>query len=304
VIATIFVALVALSPDVARIQIHLAEVEAELRTVDTSELSADQRARREAVIDELARYRTRGAFPRNLDFAERTPYFIDDRGVRCAMAHLIEMFGGAPLVERVARTANNAYVRELADDAELAAWLSAHGITLAEAARIQPTYERLGLGERCDSGFECTFGLCIPSFEDPGFSYCSVECAGTLEPCPHDARGNVMVCWPVVGRHACMYPIPTPGAAGSPCTAGCTCVIDDHGAYCTHACEFDEDCPEDLTCTAEPEGARSCRLDGTRTDHPGPPGCASTDASLALVVVPLLALRRRSRPSRTAPPRE
>jgi hypothetical protein len=42
------------------------------------------------------------------------PYFIDARGVRCAMAQLIELAGGAALVHRIARTRNNAYVRELA----------------------------------------------------------------------------------------------------------------------------------------------------------------------------------------------
>jgi hypothetical protein len=139
---TMLIVLAALSGDaeVARVQAHLAGAEAQLRAADVTALSPQQRARRAHLIDQLAAYRERGEFPRNLDFAERTPYFIDDRGVRCAMAHLIEQNGGAALVARVAATANNARVAELAADPELLAWLRHHGMTVAEAARVQPAY--------------------------------------------------------------------------------------------------------------------------------------------------------------------
>ncbi len=57
------------------------------------------------------------------------------------MAHLIEVSGHGDLVQRVAAIRNHAFVRELAGDEELGEWLRAHGLTLAEAARIQPTYD-------------------------------------------------------------------------------------------------------------------------------------------------------------------
>jgi hypothetical protein len=40
----------------------------------------------------------------------------------------------------VARTRNNAYVRELADEPGLMAWLDRNGLSVEEAARIQPGY--------------------------------------------------------------------------------------------------------------------------------------------------------------------
>ncbi|HEY3497650.1 MAG TPA: hypothetical protein VGK73_23290 [Polyangiaceae bacterium] len=95
---------------------------------------------RSLLLTELARYRRRGRFPVNPDFEEPTPYFVDAQGTRCAMAHLLELGGEAALVRRIATTRNNARVRELADERRLLAWLDAAGISVAEAALIQPTY--------------------------------------------------------------------------------------------------------------------------------------------------------------------
>ena len=89
----------------------------------------------------LHAYWTTGVFPHNHDFpGERRPYFVDRHGTRCAMAYLIEHAGGAALVHRVAATANNARVQELAGDPELVAWLDRNGMTADEAARVQPSY--------------------------------------------------------------------------------------------------------------------------------------------------------------------
>jgi hypothetical protein len=169
--------------ETARIQAHLDGASSILRAADTSALSPVQRPRRAAVIAELARYRERAVFPRNLDFAELTPYFIDDRGVRCAMAHLIETFGGGALVARVAADANNARVAELAADPELLAWLEAHGLTVAEAARVQPAYQN-AVGQFCWTGTDdgCASGLCITA---PGnldsARICSQPCDPAVE---------------------------------------------------------------------------------------------------------------------------
>ena len=85
-----------------------------------------------------------------MDFAEPMPYFVDAKGVRCAMAHLLEAGGERELVQRIARERNNAFVRDLADESRLLAWLAAAGLTACRKPsskspkpRQQPTPRRL-----------------------------------------------------------------------------------------------------------------------------------------------------------------
>lgn len=127
-------------PEVARIQRHLTTVEAELRAAEV-DLTLGQHAGRAVAIDRLHRYRVAGVFPHNHSLDVRAPFFIDEHGTRCAMAHLIEEAGGAELVAAVHTTRNNAYVAELAGEPALIAWLDRNGLTAAEAARIQPAYD-------------------------------------------------------------------------------------------------------------------------------------------------------------------
>jgi hypothetical protein len=56
------------------------------------------------------------------------------------MAYLIDRSGRRDIVDKVAASRNNAYIRELADDPALVAWLDSSGLSVAEAARIQPAY--------------------------------------------------------------------------------------------------------------------------------------------------------------------
>lgn len=127
--------------ETARIRQHLATVEAELRDRDVSALTPAQRQARAKNLDVLHEYWERGVFPVNTDFpARRVPYFIDHLGTRCAMAYLIERSGRGDIVRRIALTHNNAYIRDLKGDAELGAWLRDNGLTVTEAARIQPAY--------------------------------------------------------------------------------------------------------------------------------------------------------------------
>ena len=56
------------------------------------------------------------------------------------MAYLIDRSGRSDIVAKVASTRNNAYIRQLATDPGLIAWLDSAGLSVAEAARIQPTY--------------------------------------------------------------------------------------------------------------------------------------------------------------------
>jgi hypothetical protein len=125
--------------DRVRITEHLRHVEQTLRRRDVSHLSAAQARERLRNLDRLHAYWTHGVFPHNTHHRERTPYFIDDDGRTCAMAQLIIDSGHADLAEALARTQNYARIRDMHSPA-LAAWLAASGLSLEEAAWIQPGY--------------------------------------------------------------------------------------------------------------------------------------------------------------------
>ena len=122
-------------------QTRLDTILGELRARDVSSLSQAQRTNRARNIETLRRYREIGEFPRNYDFAQPTPYFVDRMtGTLCAVAFLLDASGRRDIVDRVAKTNNNVWVPELAGDTEFQGWLGEQGLTLAEAARIQVPY--------------------------------------------------------------------------------------------------------------------------------------------------------------------
>ena len=124
-----------------RLRAHFAQVEGELRSADVTALTPAQRGHRTRGIEALHEYAARGVFPHNHTGVDRSiPIFVDPHGTHCAMAFLIARFGGESLVRRVAATHNTATIGELADEPGLMAWLGEEGLTVAEAARIQPTY--------------------------------------------------------------------------------------------------------------------------------------------------------------------
>jgi Domain of unknown function (DUF4440) len=127
--------------EVARLRAHFDSVTVELRSANAPSLSLSQRRARATLMGWLQEYRDAGRFPRNVRFPELAlPFFRDDSGVLCAMAYLIDQTGRRDLVDRVAVTRNNAFIAELADDSELRAWLDSVGLSVTEAARIQPSY--------------------------------------------------------------------------------------------------------------------------------------------------------------------
>ncbi|HET6838040.1 MAG TPA: hypothetical protein VFH24_08345 [Gemmatimonadales bacterium] len=127
--------------EVARLRAHFDSVDTELRDAETLRLSPAQRTARATLIDWLREYREAGQFPRNDRFPDSAmPFFRDSHGALCAMAYLIERSGRGDLVDRVASIRNNAFIVELADDPELPGWLDSVGLSVAEAARIQPNY--------------------------------------------------------------------------------------------------------------------------------------------------------------------
>jgi len=128
--------------ETARLRLHFAEVEREMLSRDISDLTPAQHVARAEQIEQLRRYAARGAFPRNTYHpGKRTPYFRDASGNLCAMAFLIAASGRGDIVDHIARNRNYAFVPDLIDEPGLAEWLQDHGLTVAEAARIQPAYD-------------------------------------------------------------------------------------------------------------------------------------------------------------------
>lgn len=138
-----------LTAETARLREHFDSVEVELQARHTDGYSAAQRAARRELIGWLREYRDTGRFPLNDRLPHPAPFFRDSRGTLCAMAWLIARSGRTDFVDRVAATRNNATIAELAGDPVLVAWLDSVGLSVEEAARIQPRYgpppeERVG----------------------------------------------------------------------------------------------------------------------------------------------------------------
>lgn len=130
-----------LRKEVVRLRAHFDSVDSELRTRDVSRLSPAQRTQRQRLVTWLEEYRNAGVFPINDRFQGRlVPFFRDSKGTLCAMAYLIDRSGRRDIVDKVASSRNNAFIPELTDDPALVAWLDSNGLTVAEAARIQPAY--------------------------------------------------------------------------------------------------------------------------------------------------------------------
>ena len=131
-----------LRSEARRLQAHFDSVLVELEERNVEALRPGQRAARATLAGWLREYRDSGVFPFNAGFAaQAVPIFRDHRGVLCAMAFLIARSGRQDMVDRIAQTRNLALIAELGQDAGLASWLDSAGLSLAEAGRIQPSYE-------------------------------------------------------------------------------------------------------------------------------------------------------------------
>lgn len=144
--------------ETARVQRHLEAVGLELLAGDVSHLAPAQREARSRYISALFEYSDAGVFPHNHQVTgEHVPVFIDEHGTHCAVGYLIARSGHPELARRIAEMRNLATVPELAADAELAAWLGSAGLSIEEAARIQPRYgwepPHIEPDDRVDSGY-------------------------------------------------------------------------------------------------------------------------------------------------------
>jgi hypothetical protein len=130
--------------EVSQIQRHLSYVEATLRRTAPGDATPEQLRARERALDALHDYWTAGVFPQNRDFPDRhVPYFIDADGTACAVGHLMIASGDEALAREIATYENNDFVAEI-DHPRVEPWLTRNGLTVEEAAWIQPAYGPCG----------------------------------------------------------------------------------------------------------------------------------------------------------------
>jgi hypothetical protein len=151
------------SPDVEvlRIQEHLRGASAMIERRDSSALTPEQLRLRRVNADRLLAYTAAGRFPKNRVAPGRVPVFRDEEGTLCAVGALLWASGEHTLVAHIVATRNTATVNALADEPGLAQWLEAQGLTLAEAARIQPSYEFQAFQVTTPT-YEVEAGACSP----------------------------------------------------------------------------------------------------------------------------------------------
>lgn len=127
--------------DQTRIRTHLAYAERQLRQRTPAGLSPALARRRTHLLDLLHQYWTAGVFPRNFDYAERRPCFIDRDGRLCAVGYLVAQTAGRPVAEAINRAHQYDRIADMRAP-ELGRWVAASGLSKAECALIQPTYQR------------------------------------------------------------------------------------------------------------------------------------------------------------------
>jgi hypothetical protein len=125
--------------DTLRIRTHLLYVERLLRAAGARPFDDTVRQRRLVNLDRLHAYALAGAYPSGDSPIGRLPTFIDDRGRRCAVADLVERSAGSALAQAIGRRFRNAYIGEIEDPA-FDDWIATSGLSRAELAMIQPTY--------------------------------------------------------------------------------------------------------------------------------------------------------------------
>lgn len=293
---------------------------------------------RSLLLDALGEYRSAGRFPRHGARARRTPVFVDARGTPCAVAHLLALSGQGALVEKIARERNRAFVHALADEPALAQWLEDAGLSLDEAALIQPGY-----APTCSTAAEC---VCAP-FRDPRRSE-AFEDAGALPTTAvldctligldlariehiygaterhavgdtlrlerpfYDPVQRVLVPVLADGRQPISYFASGPDASlaylAMPVTPDgtATCTARGRGSVATHtqattaiSAMLSDDCPRTVARLDPHSGARRCDQ-GCAVHAPGDPAARGGPATLSMLLslVSALVFRRAQRGAR------
>lgn len=139
--------------DISRIAFHLTLVEKTLRAETPASLDETTKLRRLQLLDELKGYAERRLFPTNLYHKERTPYFIDDFGVHCAVGYLIKVSGHPELSKTISSEHNYDYLRDIKTEG-VKEWAEYYGFELSELAWIQPGYELTNTCTNFGDGFD------------------------------------------------------------------------------------------------------------------------------------------------------
>ena len=122
-----------------RMRTHLEHVRAVLASAPATK--PELAAKRAELLGYLDDYIAKGITPENRNLPWRTPVFIDDRGVICAVGYLIERSVGRALPERIAAAHRFEFLEDIARAMpEVRAWIEGSGMTLDELASIQPGY--------------------------------------------------------------------------------------------------------------------------------------------------------------------
>lgn len=123
-----------------RIKLHLSKTTEDLRDTTTETSNRD---RRKKTLERLSKYKERGEFPVNISHRGRTPLFIGENGNLCAVGFLMKEDGEEKLAERIHEENNEIRIENLNKDSEAAEWIRGSGLTVDEAARIQPSYPHM-----------------------------------------------------------------------------------------------------------------------------------------------------------------
>lgn len=127
--------------EIKRIRTHLTYVRNLLANKDISNLSENQKERRNRNLRRLTAYISEESFPVNEGYPnQRRPNFIDSEGRVCAVGYLIAQSQGLEAAKRIKKKYQYAYVRDM-QSAFLAEWADRNGFTIRELAMIQPAYD-------------------------------------------------------------------------------------------------------------------------------------------------------------------
>lgn len=130
---------IAFQNDIDRISFHLKYVVKDLRSNTSKNFTKEALENRRLLLDKLEYYASSKIFPTNNHHSIRTPYFIDDSGVHCAVGYLIAESGNESLAATISEEHNYDYLADIKTTGVLE-WAVNNGFTLKELAWIQPGY--------------------------------------------------------------------------------------------------------------------------------------------------------------------
>ncbi len=130
---------IAFDSDEDRIKLHLELVCKYLRENTPSTSTKSQTKSRLMLVDALEEYAAAKVFPTNKYHSTRTPYFVDEENVHCAVGYLMAYSGHDDLVASISREHNYDYIEDIRTEG-VSEWATNHGFTIDELKWIQPNY--------------------------------------------------------------------------------------------------------------------------------------------------------------------